>query len=113
MINKQILVGNLGEDPDVKFTPAGKAVANFSVATSFGSGDAKKTTWHRVVAWEKTAEACGKYLKKGSKVYVEGRTDHRQYEKDGATRYVTEVVANEVKFLDSAQGKDKAENPFG
>lgn len=106
MINKAIIVGNLGADPDLRFTAGGKAVAELRVATSFGSGDNEKTEWHRVVVWEKSAEACGKYLKKGSKVYVEGRLQTRQYEdKDGVTKYTTEIVATEVKFLSSKGGE--------
>jgi single-strand DNA-binding protein len=102
MINKVILVGNLGADPEMKHTTAGKAVCELRIATSFGSGDAQKTEWHRVTCWEKTAENAGKFLKKGSKVYVEGRLQTRTYEdKEGVTKYVTEIVANELKFLDS------------
>lgn len=111
MINKVVLVGNLGADPETKFTTGGKAVAEISVATSFGSGDNAKTEWHKVICWEKTAEAVGKYLKKGRQVYVEGRLQTRTYDdKEGVKRYVTEIVANEVKFLG---GKPEAEDmPF-
>jgi single-strand DNA-binding protein len=111
MINKAIIVGNLGADPETRFTTGGKCVGELRVATSYGFGEAAKTEWHRGVIWEKTAEACGKYLKKGSKVYVEGRIQTRSYEdKEGAKRYVTEIVANEVKFLDG-KGADAHAGP--
>jgi single-strand DNA-binding protein len=105
MINKAILVGNLGADPDTNYTKGGKCVCNLSVATSFGTGENKNTEWHRVVAWDKTAENCGKFLKKGSMVYVEGRITTRSYDdKEGNKKYSTEVVANEVRFLDKSPG---------
>ena len=100
MINKSILVGNLGADPETKFTQGGKCVAELRLATTYGYGDNEKTEWHRVVVWDKQAEACGKYLKKGSKVFVEGRIQTRSYDdKEGNKRYVTEIVAQDVKFL--------------
>lgn len=101
MINKVTLVGNLGQDPELKYIPSGTAVATFSVATTYGSGDKKETEWHNVVAWDKTAEACSKFLKKGAKVYIEGRNKTRSWDKDGTKMYRTEVHATEVKFLDS------------
>ena len=112
MVNKVTLVGNLGADPELKYTQAGKAVAELRLATSFGSGENEKTEWHRIVAWEKLAENAGKFLKKGSKAYVEGRIQTRNYDdKDGNKRYITEIVANEIKFLDKkpsggAEGED-------
>lgn len=108
-VNKVILVGNLGADPDMRYFQDGTAVCNFSLATSETwtdrqSGEKReKTEWHRVVAFRKLAEICGQYLRKGSKVYVEGKLQTRSYEKDGQTRYMTEIVAGELQMLDSAR----------
>jgi len=107
MINKVILVGNLGRDPEIGYTPSGTAKATFSVATTDrwkdkASGEMKeKTEWHRVIAWGRLGEICGEYLAKGRQVYIEGRLQTRSWEKDGVTRYTTEVVANEMKMLGS------------
>jgi len=112
-VNKVIIVGRLGKDPEVKHFQDGSAVANFSVATSQEwkdktTGEKKeKTEWHRIVAFRKLAELCGQYLAKGRQVYVEGRLQTRQYEKDSQTHYVTEVVANEVQFLGSKDGGNR------
>ena len=117
MINKVVLVGNLGKDPEVNYTPAGMAVSNFSVATTEKwkdkqSGEMQeRTEWHRIVAWSKLGEICGEYLKKGQQVYIEGKLQTRQWEKDGITRYSTEVVASVMKMLgqrDSGQQSSKA-----
>lgn len=106
-VNKVILIGNLGQDPELNTTSSGIAVSNISLATSSYVKDEEKTEWHRVTVWDKTAENVAKYMKKGSKLYVEGRLQTRQYEdKDGNTRYTTEVVAEQVKFLDSKGGGD-------
>lgn len=105
MINKVILVGNVGRDPEIRYTPSGMAVANFSVATSEkwkdkNSGEMQeRTEWHRIVAWGRLGEICGEYLSKGRQVYIEGRLQTRSWEKDGVTRYTTEIVANEMKML--------------
>ena len=105
MINKVILVGNLGRDPEMRYTPNGMAVANFSIATTErwkdkASGEKQeKTEWHRIVAWGRLGEVCGEYLSKGRQVYIEGKLQTRQWEKDGVTRYTTEIVANEMKML--------------
>jgi len=105
MINKVILVGNLGRDPEIRYTPSGMAVANFTIATSEKwkdkqSGEMQeRTEWHRIVAWGRLGEICGEYLSKGRQVYIEGRLQTRQWEKDGVTRYTTEVVAAEMKML--------------
>jgi single-strand DNA-binding protein len=108
-VNKVILIGNLGADVELRETKGGKAVAEIRMATSMRVGDEEKTEWHRVVVWDKSAENAAKYLAKGSKVYVEGRLQTRQYEdSDGNTRYITEVVANQLTFLDS---KPKDEQP--
>jgi len=111
-LNKAQLIGHLGSDPEVKFTPSGQAVCNFSVATneSWKDKDGNKqerTEWHRIVVWGKLAEVCGKYLAKGRQAYIEGRIQTRNYDdKEGVKRYVTEIVAEEVKFLG---GGDKEE----
>ena len=104
MINKAILIGNLGADPEVRYTQDGKAVANFRMATTEtwkkqdGSKD-EHTEWHRVVAFGRLGEICGQYLSKGSKVYIEGRIQTREWEKDGVKRYTTEILAREMKML--------------
>jgi single-strand DNA-binding protein len=105
-VNKIILVGNLGRDPELRATPSGQSVCNFSLATTerFTGRDGQShenTEWHNVVVWGKPADACGRYLKKGSQAYVEGRITTREYEaKDGSgKRYRTEVVALRVQFL--------------
>lgn len=109
-VNKVILIGNLGSDPEVKYTPSGAAVANFNVATneSWTGKDGKKeerTEWHRIVAWSKLAELCGEYLSKGRTVYIEGRLQTREWnDKDGNKRYTTEVVAQTIQFLGSGAG---------
>lgn len=111
MVNKVTIVGNLGADPETRTTQGGKMVTELRIATSYGTGDNEKTEWHRVIVWDKAAEACGQYLKKGRQVYVDGRIQTRTYDdKEGVKKYVTEIVANEVKFLG---GKPAAEDmPF-
>lgn len=105
MVNKVILVGNLGRDPELKHLPSGQPICQFSIATSESYTDKagqkqEKTEWHRIVVWEKLAEACARFLGKGSKVYVEGKLQTREWDdKDGVKRYQTEIVAREVKFL--------------
>lgn len=110
-INKAILIGNLGGDPEVRYMPSGGAVANFTVATADTwkdkqSGEQKeKTEWHRVAAFNRLGEICGEYLKKGSKVYIEGRIQTRKWQgNDGQDRYTTEIIANEMQMLDSRGG---------
>lgn len=104
-INKVILIGNLGKDPELRYTPNSKAVATFSLATTERWKDKEgqfqeKTEWHNIVAWGKQAEICKEYLKKGSSVYVEGRLQHRSYDdKDGNKKYITEIVARSVQML--------------
>jgi single-strand DNA-binding protein len=101
-VNKVILIGNLGRDPEVRYTPSGSAVANFTVATNEAWTDKagqkqERTEWHRVVVWGKAAENCGEYLSKGRSVYVEGRLQTREWtNKEGAKQYTTEIVANPV-----------------
>ncbi|MEQ1833524.1 MAG: single-stranded DNA-binding protein [Candidatus Eisenbacteria bacterium] len=112
-VNKVIIVGNLGKDPELKFTQSGVAVCNFSVATSekwtTKEGETNnRTEWHRVTAWKAQAEACAKYLAKGSKVYVEGKLQTREWEKNGEKRYTTEIMAQSVVFLSMNGGQDEA-----
>jgi len=106
MINKAILVGNLGRDPEVRYTPDGTAVANFTIATSErwkdrNTGDQKEhTEWHRIVAFRRLGEICGEYLSKGRQVYIEGRIQTREWQdRDGNKRYTTEIVASDMKML--------------
>ena len=109
-VNKVILVGNLGQDPEVRYMPNGNAVANVSVATSEtwkdkNTGDnQEKTEWHRVVMFRRLGEIAGEYLKKGSKVYIEGKLQTRKWEKDGQTHYTTEIVADQMQMLDTRGG---------
>ena len=110
-VNKAILVGNLGRDPELRFTTSGKAVCNFSIATTekfedAGGAKQEKTEWHNIVVWGKSGEACNTYLSKGKSAYVEGRIQTREYEaKDGSgKRKVTEVVATTVQFLSPSDG---------
>ncbi|MBJ95241.1 MAG: single-stranded DNA-binding protein [Rickettsiales bacterium] len=101
-VNKVILLGNLGKDPEVRYTKSGKAVTSFSLATSERAGrdGNERTEWHNIVAWDKLAELCGRLVRKGNKVYVEGRLQTREYEdRDGNKRWSTEVVAREMVFL--------------
>ncbi len=110
-VNKAIIIGNLGADPEVRYLPSGGAVTNISVATSESwkdkeTGDMKeRTEWHRIVFFNRLAEIAGEYLKKGSKVFVDGRIQTRKWQdKDGNDRYSTEIVANEMQMLDSKGG---------
>ena len=114
-INKVILVGNLGQDPEVKYTAGGAAVTTLSLATSESwkdkdtGSDQERTEWHRVVLWRRLAEIAGEYLKKGSMVYIEGQLQTRKWEQDGQTRYTTEVIGRDMQFLDS-RGNSSANN---
>ena len=102
MVNSATLIGNLGKDPETKFTPAGKQVTNFSLATTEKYNGESKTTWHNIIAWGKLAEICAKYLAKGSKVYIRGKIQNRSYQdKDGSTKYISEIVAFDMTMLDS------------
>lgn len=110
-INKVILVGNLGNDPDVRYTPDGRAIANVSIATTEswkdkGTGENRdKTEWHRVVMFNRLGEIAGEYLKKGSQVYIEGKLQTRKWQdKSGQDRYTTEIVANEMQMLGGRGG---------
>lgn len=107
-VNKVILVGNLGKDPELRYTPSGAAVVTFSLATTERYKDRdgnrqEKTEWHNVVAWRQLAEICGKYLHKGKQVYIEGRIQTRSYDdRDGNKRYITEIVADQMQMLGRA-----------
>jgi len=110
-VNKVILVGNLGADPEVKYMPNGNAVANVTLATSESwkdkqSGEQKdKTEWHRVVFFRRLAEIAGEYLKKGSQIYIEGKLQTRKWQdKNGNDRYTTEIIANEMQMLGGRGG---------
>jgi single-strand DNA-binding protein len=124
MINKVILIGNLGKDPEVRYSQTGSAIASFTVATTetWKKQDGSKeelTEWHRIVAFGRLGEICGEYLSKGSRVYIEGRLQTRKWEdKDGNTRYTTEIVAREMKMLsprgssEGGGGQHYEEPPF-
>lgn len=107
-VNKVILVGNLGKDPELRYTPSGTAVCTFSLATTerFKNKQGEqqdRTEWHNIVVWAGLAEICGKYLTKGKQIYLEGRLQYRSYDdRDGNKRYITEVVANEMQMLGRA-----------
>lgn len=112
-INKVILIGRLGKDPEMRFTPSGKAVTNFTLATNEiwtdqGGERQERTEWHRVVTWGKLAENCAKLLSKGKQVYVEGRIQTRSWDdRDGNKRYTTEIVANTMQMLGPVEGGSK------
>lgn len=115
MVNKVILIGNLGQDPDVKSTQGGQSVANLSIATSERRKDrdgnwTDHTEWHKVTAWGNTAENVGKFCKKGKQVYIEGRLQTRKWQdKEGKDRYTTEIVADVVRFLGGKEGGGERE----
>ena len=102
-MNKITLIGHLGRDPEMRYTPQGQAVTSFSVATSYGKGDNKQTEWFACSAWEKQAELCNQYLQKGSQVYIEGRIKSREYEVDGKARFSMDVSVSQVEFLGSSK----------
>ena len=107
MLNKAMIIGNLGADPEMRYTQSGTPVCNFNVATTEryknqAGEQAEDTEWHRIVAWQRLAEICGEYLTTGSKVYLEGKIQTRKWQdKDGNDRYTTEIVAREMKMLSS------------
>ena len=112
-LNKVMLIGNLGRDPEIRYTQSGTAVVNFTIATSEqwndrNSGERQeRTEWHRIVVFGKQAEVCEKYLSKGSSIYIEGRLQTRSWEKDGQTHYTTEIVATNFQFLGGRGGGDQ------
>ena len=122
-LNKVILIGNLGSDPEMRYTASGTAVCKFSLATSrkFTGKDGQKqekTEWHRIVAWTKLAEICGQYLAKGKQVMIEGRIEYGSYEKDGVKHYTTDIIADNMVMLGGpgGRGQDREpepEPPFG
>ncbi|PKN39214.1 MAG: single-stranded DNA-binding protein [Deltaproteobacteria bacterium HGW-Deltaproteobacteria-2] len=115
MINKAILIGRLGKDPDVRYTPDGTMVTTFRLATDEQWKDkngekVQRTEWHQIVTYRKLAEICGNYLVKGKLVFIEGRIQTRSWEdKEGVKRYTTEIIANDMKMLDS-KGQNKTED---
>jgi single-strand DNA-binding protein len=112
-LNKAILIGNLGQDPEIRTIPSGARVAQFSVATTrrWNGRDGQqqeKTEWHRIVVWEKLVDIVERWVKKGDRIYVEGEIEYRQYEdKDGVTKYMTEIRAREIILLGSRDGGDR------
>lgn len=110
MLNKAMLIGNLGGDPEIRYTQAGVPVATFTVATTerWNDKEGQKhevTEWHRVVAWQKLAEICGEYLHKGSRVYIEGKIQTRKWQDQAGTdRYTTEIVARDMQMLSPKSG---------
>ncbi len=119
-VNKVILVGNLGKDPEMKYTASGAAIANITVATSESWNDkqtgekVEKTEWHRVVFFRRLAEIVGEYLRKGSQVYIEGKLQTRKWQdQNGQDRYTTEIVANEMQMLGARGGEGGGGRPQG
>lgn len=117
-LNKVMLIGNLGKDPELRYTTSGVAVATFSLATNESWKDQdgnmqERTEWHNIVAWRKLAEICGEWLKKGKKVYIEGRIQTRSYDdkNTGAKRYITEIVADSMIMLDNRGPAAEAPGP--
>jgi single-strand DNA-binding protein len=115
-VNKVILVGNLGADPEMRYTTDGTAVCRLRVATSRRYTDKQgnrqeETAWHRVDAWGKLAEICGQYLSKGRQVYIEGRLKYGSYEKDGVKHYTTDIVAENMQMLGTGGGRGEEREP--
>ncbi len=115
-LNKVMLIGNLGKDPELRYTANGTPVASFSIATSDSWKDlegnlTERTEWHNIVAWRKLAEICGEWLKKGQKVYIEGSIRNRSYDdKNGVKRYVTEIIADDLIMLGGGKGNADIES---
>ncbi|MFA5405425.1 MAG: single-stranded DNA-binding protein [Ignavibacteria bacterium] len=117
-LNKVMLIGRLGKDPELKYTEKGTAYCNFSIATDESYKDengnkVERTEWHNIVAWRKLAEICHQYLKKGSKIYCEGKLQTDSYEKDGIKRYSTKIVMTDMTMLDSKGATDKVSDDAG
>ena len=123
-LNKAMLIGHVGKDPEVRYTNNGKAVATFGLATSESWKDQsgtmqERTVWHNIVAWERVAEIFGQYVKKGSKLYIEGRIQNRSYDdKEGVKKYISEIVVTDFMFLDSkgndrGSGSENGERSYG
>ena len=114
MVNNCMFIGRLGRDPESRFTQSGKTVVNFSIACSEKRGGEEYTEWVPIVVWDKLGEICAQYLQKGSLVYISGRMQTRKWQdKEGGTRYTTEIVAREMKMLDGREsgGRDVAPEP--
>jgi len=110
MLNKAMIIGNVGKEPEMQYTPNGKAVTNFSVAVNSKYGEKETTEWFSVTAWGKLGETCNSYLTKGQQVYVEGRLQTESWEADGVTKYRTKLIADKVLFLGKRQsGGDENE----
>ena len=116
-VNKVIILGRLGQDPELSHTPSGAAVCNMSIATSekwkdkTSGADQEKTEWHRIVVWGKMAESCSKYLSKGKQAYIEGKLQTRSWDdKDGNKRYTTEINATAVQFIGGESGNGSSES---
>jgi single-strand DNA-binding protein len=108
-MNVAVIVGNLGKDPELKTSSGGKSYCTFTLATSDGWGDNKKTNWHNVTVFGKQAESCAQFLKKGSKAGVKGRIENSSWEKDGERKYMTKIIADSVTFLSSkGEGQGQA-----
>ena len=118
-LNKVMLIGNLGKDPELRYTTSGVAVASFSIATSESWKDQEgnmqeRTEWHNIVAWRKLAEICGEWLKKGKRVYIEGRIQTRSYDdKNGVKKYITEIIADDMIMLDGGGGAGRSASAGG
>ncbi|OGQ50794.1 MAG: single-stranded DNA-binding protein [Deltaproteobacteria bacterium RIFCSPLOWO2_02_FULL_53_8] len=121
-VNRVILIGNLGKDPEIRYTPAGMAVAKFSLATSEtrtkDGHKEEKTEWHNIVAFGKLAEICGEYLSKGKQIYIEGKIQYESWEdKDGTKKYMTKIIADQMRMLGSKDsggpGKTQSSQPSG
>ena len=119
MVNKAIIIGNLGNDPEIRYTQSGAQVATFTVATSEKwkgqDGQMQESTeWHRIVAWSKLAEICGEYLHKGSKVYIEGKIQTRKWQdQNGNDKYTTEIIARDMKMLSPRGGEGGGSSSYG
>ena len=115
-INKVILLGVVGKDPEIRYSQSGNCVASFSLATNSKYKDKRtgeqieKATWHQCVAFNKTGELVGEYVRKGSKLYIEGSIDHQQYEKDGETKYITKITVKDFVICNSVEGKNTQSN---
>jgi single-strand DNA-binding protein len=115
-MNRVILMGRLGAEPELKMTPSGVAITTLRLATIDGYGDKQKTSWHQVKAFNKLAELCNQYLAKGRQVLLEGRISYNSYEKEGKTAYFTEIIADKIEFVGSApkdESKSSAQDDSG
>lgn len=117
-VNKAIIIGNLGADPEMRYSTGGVAICSFRVATSEkwkgkDGNTNERTEWHSITAFDKLGEACGTYLKKGSKCFIEGKLQTDKYEKDGQTHYSTKIIAASVQFLDGRKDGGETSNATG